>query len=112
MNIKTQFVSLNEEAKITPKKLQENAKNAPKIENQQNIETVFTVKSKQFKFDCGVAIGGMNIDTGNMFGLKWHKENTNSFEAFLDSIQSYLNTIDAKLTDSDKTRLAVQYNKK
>ena len=91
--------------------LPQNAKNTPKIQNQQNIETVFTVKSKQFKFDCGIAIGGMNIDTGNMFGLKWHKDNTTSFETFLESVQSYLNTVDAKLTDSDKNRLEIQYNK-
>ncbi len=53
---------------------------------QQQIESVMNVKSKQFKFSSGVFMAGIKYDTGNKFGLFWHKANTKSVDEFIKSI--------------------------
>jgi hypothetical protein len=89
------------------------------IQNQQNIpdidtsneEIVIKNKSKQFKFDCGVLMGRIDMNIQNKFGLKYHFENTTDFNGFLNSVKSFISTSGNNLTDNDISNLEKHYNK-
>ena len=81
------------------------------MKNQDKIETVFTVKSKQFEFEGGAVMGGMLIDTGTKFGLKWHAQNTSNFQEFMESVKEFIVTVNLKLTETDISNLLTEYSK-
>lgn len=81
------------------------------MKNQDKIETVFSVKSKQFEFESGVLMAGMSIDTEIKFGLKWHAKNTRNSQEFITSISEFVTTINMKLTEKDISKLLTEYSK-
>lgn len=82
------------------------------IKQQQQIEKVFSVKSKQFKFDCGIVMASLNSNVNEIkFGLSYHDENTSNFDEFISSIENFLIGVGMKLTDADKDRLRHHYKK-
>lgn len=82
------------------------------IKQQQQIETVFSVKSKQFNFDCGIVMGSLNSKVNEIkFGLSYHDEHTANFEDFVGSVTNFLIGIGMQLTDADKNRLMNHYRR-
>ena len=85
------------------------------FDNIQNIENpnlkiyqkVIENESNQFKFDKGFSMAKIIVDLDTKFGLKYHAENTSSFEEFIESIQKF---VGEELTASDITKLQTQYN--
>lgn len=108
MNIKTPNKKLFESEQIQTF----NPEQTPLKNNDSAIESVFDVKSKQFKFENGTFMGSISIDTGNMFGLKYHRENTNNFEEFISSVSNFLKSAETELTSLDIDNLKIEYNKK
>jgi len=85
--------------------------NSQEMKNQDSIETVFSVVSKQFQFDGGVMMAAMSIDTGTKFGLKWHAQNTKDFSEFADSVSEFVLATNVTLTDNDLANLEKEYSK-
>lgn len=82
------------------------------IPQQVQVETVFNTKSKQFKFQSGAYMAGINSDVDALkFGLKWHAENTKNFDEFLQSVSNFVESINVKLTKADETNLKQHYQK-
>lgn len=79
---------------------------------QAQVEKVVNTKSKQFKFQSGAYMSGINSDIDDLkFGLRWHAQNTNSLEEFIESVSNFVSTGDIKLTDIDKKNLEKHYLK-
>lgn len=74
-------------------------------------KNVMQSNSLQFKFDSGVIMAKINVDVKNRFGLKWHAENTNNVEEFIESVNGFLAISEMNLTDNDKNRLSKEYQK-
>ncbi len=82
------------------------------IKQQQQVETVFSVKSKQFKLDCGIVLGTLNSKVNELkIGLSYHDEHTANFEEFLASIENFLFATGMSLTQADKDRLKAHYKR-
>ncbi len=82
-----------------------------KISKQdKNFETILTIKSKQFKFDCGAIMGKIKVNFDNKFCLIWHYNNTTNLEEFISSVSDFLNITDNKITTGDITKLEREYN--
>ena len=75
-----------------------------------NIENVLKIKSKQFEFSCGIIMAKINQDINTKFGLKWHYDNTENLEGFINSVGNFVAVSGNKITDADKKKLTVQYN--
>jgi len=89
-----------------------NESSQPKIEfNVDLLTVVLKTKSKQFKFDCGVIMGGIKINLTSRFGLQWHYNNTKSIDEFLTSVSSFVGTTDNILSENDIKNLTKQYEK-
>jgi len=70
-------------------------------------------RTKQFITETGVIFENL-IDAKNgdmQISLLYHLNNSNSFEGFIDSINSFLNKQDIELTDNDKVKLESHVNK-
>lgn len=82
------------------------------IPQQAQVETVMNTKSKQFKFQSGAYMAGINSDVDALkFGLKWHAENTKNFEEFLKSVSNFVKSINVSLTKTDESNLEQHYKK-
>lgn len=76
-------------------------------------EDVFSVKSKQFIFDCGAIMGSLRyIDSSLKFCLNYHYVNTENFDQFIKSVEEYLSHANSKLTENDKENLRKEYDAK
>jgi hypothetical protein len=74
-------------------------------------EDVFSVKSKQFVFDCGIIMGNLNyIDSSIRFCMNYHYNNTDNFEQFLQSIKDFIGVSGHSLSENDIKRLENDYN--
>ena len=78
--------------------------------DEYDISKVMENTSLQFKFDCGAIMAKINLPVNNKFGLKWHFDNSNSVEEFINSVENYLKIGENQLTENDKNRLIKQYN--
>lgn len=84
----------------------------PDIPQQAQVEKVLSTKSKQFKFQSGAYMGGINSGIDElMFGLKYHAEHTNNFDEFLESVSNFVASSNIVLTDVDKKNLEQHYKK-
>lgn len=102
MNIRVQkrLVKLNESEKVIKTPI-----------NTDLVEVVMRTKSKQFKFDCGAIMGRINVHIENRFGMFWHYHNNTDFESFLSSVSAFIETSNNVLTENDKGKLGLHYNK-
>ncbi len=88
------------------------APKAPVLINQSLYEIVMKTKSKQFQFDCGLIMALITVPLNSKFGLKWHFDNTTSFEGFLTSVEQFMKVANIfVITDKDKKLLKKQYDK-
>lgn len=111
MNIKN---SNQQQAGAIPQQLLTPVPDTIELQQQQQLETVFNLKSKQFKFDCGLTMGNLLAPITNLkFSLRYHDECTSNFEEFLASVKSFLAAAGTaiSLTESDIARLKVHYDK-
>ena len=82
--------------------------------NQQDaqIGDVFSIKSKQFKFESGKIMGSLTSDLDDIpFSLKYHANVTSNFEEFTASVAKFLKGTGAELTPNDITKLQFHYEK-
>ena len=79
--------------------------------NADLLTIVMKTKSKQFKFDCGIVMGKIDVLLNNRFGLNWHYSNTKSFEEFKSSVAEFIWATNNTLTENDLNNLEKQYNK-
>lgn len=84
-------------------------------QNQQSIETdnmqaLMRMKSRQFVLDCGIILAKQSNENSKI-SLVWHKNNTNNFEEFVESVRGLTLIADMDLTSSDISKLQVEYNK-
>ena len=85
---------------------------APEVVQQQqrvNIESVLDGNMEQFKFDCGAIMAGIKVDTGNKFGLRWHREHSEDVESFIASVNSFITAGGNNYTENDDARLRIEY---
>jgi hypothetical protein len=98
------LVNLNE----STEKIKQEVKNPI---NTDLLIIVMKTKSKQFKFDCGVIMGKIDILLDNRFGLNWHYKNTKSFDEFKSNVAEFILSTNNTLTSNDVSNLERQYNK-
>lgn len=79
--------------------------------DQQKLQTVMAVKSKQFVFDCGAIMGAIKYDIGTKFGLKWHVNNTSSEDEFIESVRKFIEITGETMSENDENRLRNEYKK-
>lgn len=79
---------------------------------EHTMETVLRLKSLQFNFDSGVIMAKINVNIDSKFGLKWHAENAENAEKFIESVSNFVGTTGNILSVNDKQKLEKQYNLK
>jgi len=108
MNIRTKNKKLNESEQFQQQ--------TPLQQKAQQIDTkaeeiVMKNKSKQFKFDCGVIMGRIDVEIPNKFGLNWHYINTDSLDNFIGSVSKFIGVSGNSLTETDQENLRKQYDR-
>lgn len=104
----SEFVKLNESQQPQPQQPQPEAPLEPLNQQDAAIADVFNIKSKQFKFDSGKIMASLTAELNDIpFSLKYHANNTASFEEFLKSVQNFI----GKLTENDIAKLQSHYGK-
>ena len=82
--------------------------------NDKNLGDVLDNISYQFVFDFGGYMESLNANKipKMELSLRLHVNNTNNFEDFYTSVKTFVErTCQHNLTDNDKTRLQIHYNK-
>ena len=81
--------------------------------NDLKIAKVLDDQSNQFDFSSGLKMETINsLKLSDMkFSLKWHKDNTNSEEEFLNSVSLFLSTCQQEFKDDDELRLRKHYQR-
>lgn len=81
--------------------------------NNLKIAKVLDDQSNQFDFASGLKMETINsLKLSDMkFSLKWHKDNTNSEEEFLNSVSLFLSTCQQEFKDDDELRLRKHYQR-
>lgn len=99
----TEFKNLNES---NQQSIQEEIKDV-------NIKKILDETNNQFHFDSGYFMESINSNklSDIQFSLKYHKNNTNNFNDFLNSVVTFVNTANVQLTDMDIQRLEKHYQK-
>ena len=82
------------------------------IKQEKQLETVFSIKSKQFNLDCGVMMASLSSGVNEIkFGLEYHDEHTLNLDEFLASVNNFLIVTGMSLTERDRMRLSAHYKK-
>jgi len=110
MNIKVKKPLFEAEQFQTPQ-FQQNQKQQIGSVEDETIEIVLKNKSKQFQFDCGVIMARINVNLNNKFGLKYHFEQSASFDSFLTSVENFIKISGNILSSNDINNLQNQFEK-
>lgn len=81
--------------------------------SNDNIEDVFANESKQFYFDSGYFMEALNshLCDDMKFSLNYHKNNTNNYTEFLNSVKNFVETCGYFLSANDVENLKEHYSK-
>lgn len=104
-------VDLSESEQVIPGVQQIKTSEIDKV-NTDTEQDVLRIKSKQFEFSCGVTMANIYQPINTPFGLKYHYDNTDDFESFLESVEKFIKTSENVLSDSDIKKLETHYVKK
>lgn len=105
MNIK-----VNKEPNVVQPEMPKQALGKTLTPKEKIYETILNVKSKQIKFECGAIMGKIKLDFDDKICLRWHYNNSSSFESFIESVNEFLKIADCFLSESDKIILEKEYN--
>lgn len=77
------------------------------------IKQILDETTNQFLFDSGYFMEAINSNklSDIQFSLKYHKNKTNNFQEFLDSVRNFISTANVELTEMDISKLQIHYNK-
>ena len=74
-----------------------------------SIDAFLNNKSKQFITSKGFIFARIDVEINNPISLNYHYKNTGNFDAFIESINNFLEKTEQKLAQSDVNKLQKMY---